>query len=92
LGREHKIGLYGGKLTENVVQALARIVMSDAMLRIDRELPVVMHVHDEIAVLAPESQAQETLDFMIAEMTKAPSWCPTIPLAAEGGYDQIYSK
>lgn len=90
--------LYGGKLTENVVQALARIVITDAMLRVWDFLDesnrgrIVLTVHDEIVVVAREEDACNTLETMIDLMCIPPQWAPDLPLAAEGGYDKAYSK
>ena len=78
--------LYGGKLTNNLVQGTARCIMSEAMVRVDKRYPIVLTIHDALYILAPEAEAQEALDFLIEEMTKAPSWMSDLPLAAEGGY------
>lgn len=78
--------LYGGKLTNNLVQGTARCIMSEAMVRVNKRYPIVLTIHDALYTLAPEDEAQEALDFLIEEMTKVPSWMPGIPLAAEGGY------
>lgn len=84
--------LYGGLMTENVVQALARVVMSQAMPAIAERFPLVMTTHDELVALAPKERADECLAFMVEHMTKRPAWLPQIPLAAEGGHDECYSK
>jgi hypothetical protein len=86
------IRLYGGLMTENVVQALARVIMSQAMPIIAERYPIAMSTHDELACIAREDEADECLKFMIEVMTRRPSWLPRIPLAAEGGYDVCYSK
>jgi DNA polymerase len=86
------IRLYGGLMTENVVQALSRVVMSQAMPRIRERYPIVMSTHDELVVLADEAEGQAAVDFMVEQMTLRPSWLPKIPLAAEGGFDVCYSK
>jgi DNA polymerase len=80
-GRKRK-KLYGGALTENIVQALARIVMTDAMLRIQKRYPVVLTVHDEIVSLAPEAEAEEAKDWVLAQMVVEPKYMQGIPLAA----------
>jgi DNA polymerase len=82
--------LYGGKLTENIVQAVARIVMTDGMLRIQKRYPVVLTVHDECCVLAPEGEGEEAYAFMLECMTKAPAWAPDLPLKADGGWGSRY--
>jgi DNA polymerase len=78
--------LYGGKLTNNLVQGTARCIMSEAMVRVNKRYPIVLTIHDALYTLVPEAEAQEALDFLIEEMTKVPSWMSGIPLAAEGGY------
>lgn len=87
---------WGGRLAENVVQALSRIVITDAMLRIQRDTSldadVVLTVHDEIVIISPESNADATMEALINHMCIAPNWAPDLPLDAEGGYDSCYSK
>ena len=77
--------LYGGKLTENVVQAVARCVMTDGMLRIQKRYPCVLTVHDEAVVLVPEMEAFEAESWVLEQMIKEPKYMPGIPLAAETG-------
>lgn len=86
------VRLYGGLMTENVDQALSRVVMSQAMPLIAARYPIVMTTHDELAALAPIEEAPEALRFMIETMTRRPTWLPMIPLAAEGAFDACYSK
>lgn len=91
------IRLYGGLTTENVDQALSRVVLSDALVEMRKagvldRWPLVMTTHDEGAFLAPEREADECLKTVIGFLIKRPSWLPQIPLAAEGGYDACYSK
>ena len=78
--------LYGGKLTNNLVQGTARCVMSEAMVRIADKYQIALTVHDALYIVVPEAEAQETLDYLIEEMCKPPLWMPDIPLAAEGGW------
>jgi len=82
--------LYAGKITNNITQALARIVMTDGMLRVSKRYPVVGTVHDELIALAPEDEAQEALDWVLEQMTMEPSYMPGIPLAADGGTSLRY--
>jgi DNA polymerase len=81
--------LYGPKLTENIVQALARIVITDAMLKLD---DVVLQVHDEIITCKATDTPEDELKYMLDVMTIAPDWCHDIPLAAEGGFSTKYNK
>lgn len=85
--------VYGGLVVENVVQALARIVITDSMIRMkDEGMRVVLMTHDEIVVCAPEDQGQEVYDRMGEIMDIRPEWMQLLPLASEGGFAHNYSK
>jgi DNA polymerase len=90
--RGHETKIYGALLVENVTQALSRVLLSRAMLKISEKYKVVMSTHDEVVYLAPEKEADEALAFGMRIFTTNPEWCKTLPLAAEGGYDKRYSK
>lgn len=92
LGASARNKIYGGLLTENVVQALARVVVADAMREIARSYRVVMMTHDEVAFIAPQSEADAAYKAGTELMCTPPIWAPDLPLAAEGGYDVRYSK
>ena len=84
--------LYGGLLTENLAIAHERCIVYDQMLEISKKYRVVHNAHDENVYLAPKKEAQRALDFGIVVMTKPPAWGLDIPIAAEGGFDECYSK
>jgi DNA polymerase len=85
--------LYGGKVDENITQALARIVITDDMLRMQQEgIRCVHQVHDEILSVCPENQAEDVYKEMGIIMATPPSWAPDLPLASEGGWDRRYIK
>jgi DNA polymerase I-like protein with 3'-5' exonuclease and polymerase domains len=86
------VKIYGGKLIENIVQALARVVMSQAMLKIADRYKIILTTHDEAVYLVPEHEAEEALKFGLAIMREVPNWCKGLPLDAEGGYAKEYSK
>ena len=92
----HKETTWGGRITENVVQALSRLIVTDAMLRIknDKELDadVVLTVHDEIILISNANTPDDTMAKLIKHMCTPPDWAKDIPLDAEGGYDTRYSK
>ena len=94
--QRNTIKTWGGSLAENVVQALARLIVTDAMLRIqaDKTLDadVVLTVHDEIILISTANNPDATMSKLIAHMCVPPTWAPDIPLDAEGGYDTSYSK
>lgn len=89
---EGRTKLYGGLLTENVVQALARVVVAEQMLAIAERFRVVMMTHDEVVYLAPAKTADQALAWGLEVMHTPPVWAPDLPVAAEGGHDVCYSK
>lgn len=93
LTRTGRTKLYGGLLTENVVQALSRIIIGEQMLKIhDAGYRIVCMTHDEIICVVPAKKADKALAHIIEIMSTAPDWAPGLPLSAEGGWDTSYSK
>lgn len=92
LTRNGRTKIYGGLLTENVVQALSRVIIADQMLEISKRYRVVTMTHDEIVVICPKKDAKKCLADMLKVMSTPPDWAPDLPLAAEGDYDDCYSK
>ena len=88
------IRTHGPRVTENVIQALARIVITDQMLDIQSmpQVDIVMQIHDEIVAIGSESDSDKTMEQIIGIMRTPPSWCSDIPLDAEGGVSQVYDK
>lgn len=84
--------IYGGLLTENLIQALARIIVMEQMLMIDKKYRVVMTTHDEVVAHPKLREAEKCYQFMYQCMTTPLRWCLDIPLAAEGGWAENYSK
>ena len=84
--------LYGGKLTNNLVQATSRIIMTDAWREIAKKYDVVMSVHDELVILAREDEAETAMKDLEAALTKQPSFLPPIKLTADCGFARNYSK
>lgn len=94
-GRNGREKTYGGRLTENVVQALSRIVITDAMLKLRNELTegqVALTVHDEVVIVAPNTNPDATMNSIIDILCTPPNWAKDLPLDAEGGYAHNYSK
>ena len=82
---------YGGKLAENATQAVARDLLSGAILRLeDQGKPVVLHVHDEPVIEVPIGTV--TIPEMETIMCDAPSWATGLPIKAEGFICQRYQK
>jgi len=82
--------IYGGLLTENVVQHVARQIFTNGVLAVEAAgYPVVLHVHDEIVAEVPTDFDPE---IMTKLMCVAPDWMPTIPLAVETHLKPHYVK
>ena len=82
--------IYGGKVIENVCQALARIVIGEQMLMVAKKYRVVMTVHDAIAIVAPKAEAVTAQEYVELCMRLRPSWAPELPLNCESGYGDSY--
>lgn len=90
--REGRTKIYGAKLVENIVQCLARIIVAQQALSIANKYDIVLLVHDEVVFLAREDEAEEAYAYGIQCLSTPPSWCATLPVAAEGGFDRAYVK
>ena len=86
-----RIETFGGKLTENIVQATARDLLAEAMLRLrDAGLEIVMHVHDEAVLEVPIGHSG--VEEVCALMAEAPAWADGLPLRADGYECRFYQK
>ena len=85
---------HGPRLTENIVQALARIVITEQMLELHKmpDVDVVLQIHDEIISLGSPLDPDKTLNNILGIMKTAPKWCSDLPLDAEGAYSTRYDK
>ena len=86
----HATKLYAGKITNNITQALARIVMTDGMLRVSKKYPIAGTVHDELIAVVPDDEVADAKTWVLAQMTMEPKYMPGIPLAADGGAHRRY--
>ena len=84
------VRIYGGKVIENIVQALARIVIGHQMLKIAERYRVVLTVHDAVACIAPETEVLEAKRYVEECMRSAPEWAVGLPLNCESGYGRSY--
>lgn len=87
---EGLVNIYGGKFTENVVQALARIVVMWQLLKISQRYRVVLTVHDAVACIAPESEAEEARSYVEECMRWVPDWAQGCPINCESGVGKTY--
>lgn len=84
------VRIYGGKVVENICQAVARQIVAEQMLRIAKRYKVVLTVHDAVAVIAPEAEAKEAQAFVEECMSWNPKWAAGLPLACESGMGESY--
>lgn len=82
--------IYGGKVIENVCQALARIIIGEQMLMIAKKYRVVMTVHDAIAIIVPKAEAEAAKEYVELCMRLRPQWALELPLNCEAGYGASY--
>ena len=84
---------YGGKLTENVIQAIARDCLADTMLRINKAgYTIVMHVHDEVIVEVEASKSEQAMEEVLIIMKVSPEWCEDLPLRGDAFITEYYKK
>jgi DNA polymerase I-like protein with 3'-5' exonuclease and polymerase domains len=84
--------IYGGKVVENVCQALARIIIGKQMLLVAKKYKVVMTVHDAIACVVPEHQVETAQEFVEMCMKIRPDWALDLPLSCEAGHGRSYGE
>lgn len=88
-----RLRTYGGKLVENIVQAIARDLLAWAMLDLDKAgFKIVMHIHDEVVMEINESHAASEVLKINKIMTKGYEWCKGLPLGAETTINKYYKK
>lgn len=82
--------IYGGKVTENIVQALARIVVAEQMAAIGQQYHVVFQVHDEIIIMCDEAEKDVAIQAIEKAMSTAPAWAQGLPVSCESGFGYNY--
>lgn len=88
-----EIDTYGGKLTENIVQAISRDLLGNSMLNLDaNDYHPVCHIHDEVLCEVPEENAQAYYEEMASIMSTPPEWASDLPLRADGYTTPFYLK
>ena len=82
--------IYGGKIAENLCQAVARCIIGEQMIEVEKRYRVVLTVHDAIACVVPVEQAEEAQAYIEQCMRTSPSWAAGLPLNCESGMAQNY--
>lgn len=86
-----RLETYGGKLAENITQAVARDCLAESVERLEAAgYPVVFHIHDEVVIDAPMDKAH--LEDVVGIMSQVPAWAEGLPLNAEGWTNEFFKK
>ena len=84
--------IYGGKVIENVCQAIARCIIGEQMIRISKRYNVVLTVHDAVACIAKEEEAKEAQAYVEECMRWTPAWAEGLPVNCESGFGKSYGE
>lgn len=90
--RNGRTKVYGGKVVENLCQAIARCVIAEQMILMSERYRVVLTVHDAVACVALEQEAEEAKKYIEKCMRTKPEWAAGLPLNCEAGYARSYGK
>jgi DNA polymerase len=82
--------IYGGKVIENVCQALARCIIGEQMIKISKRYHVVLTVHDAIACIVRKEEVEEAQKYVEECMRWTPDWAEGLPVNCESGYGRSY--
>jgi DNA polymerase len=88
--RKGRIKIYGGKVVENVCQAIARCIIGEQMVRIAKRYKVVLTVHDAVACVVPDAEVWEAQVYVEECMRWVPEWSTGLPLNCESGFGKSY--
>lgn len=84
------ISVWGGSVVENIVQALARIIIGEQMLIVNRKYRPVLTVHDAIVNVVPEKEVDEAMKYITDTMSTPPDWAKDLPVACEAHHGYSY--
>ena len=85
-----EVTIWGGSVTENVVQALARIVIGEQMIQINEKYRPALTVHDAVVCVLPDEEVETGTKYIENIMSKAPEWAEGLPIACESGVADNY--
>ena len=88
--RRGRTRIYGGKVIENVCQAIARCIIGEQMLQIAKRYRVVLTVHDSIACCVKDEEVEEAQKYIEECMRKPPEWADGLPIDCESGTGKTY--
>jgi DNA polymerase I-like protein with 3'-5' exonuclease and polymerase domains len=88
--RKGVTSLWGGTIVENVVQALARIIVGEQMLKLRERYRPVLTVHDAAVMVVPKNEIDDAIKFITGVMSTPPDWAKGLPVACEAKYGESY--
>ena len=88
--RRGPVSMWGGSLVENVVQALARIIVGEQMLKVNERYRVVLTVHDAAVVVVKKQELDVAMKYIIDVMSTPPNWAAGLPVACEANHGESY--
>mgnify|MGYP003337783888 FL=1 len=90
--RKGPVSLWGGSIVENVVQALARIIVGEQMIKLTERYRPVLTVHDAAVCVVPEDELDEACAWIVEVMSTPPDWAKGLPVACEAQYGRNYGE
>lgn len=90
--RRGMVSLWGGSVVENVVQALARIIVGEQMIEINKKYRPVLTVHDAVVCVVPDVDIENALSLVVSTMSTPPSWATGLPVACEAHHGVSYGE
>lgn len=88
--RKGPVSIWGGSVVENVVQALARIIVGEQMIKIHQYYPVALTVHDAAVIIAPVDEKDKAIEIVTEIMSQTTEWAPGLPVACEAKVGATY--
>ena len=88
--RRGEISIWGGSVVENVVQALARIIVGEQMLEVNKKYRPVLTVHDAVVCVVPEQEVESAQEYIMNVMSTPPNWATGLPVTCEADYGDSY--
>lgn len=88
--RRGDVTIWGGSVVENVVQALARIIVGEQMLKINEKYRPVLTVHDAVVNVVPKEEIDTAMKYITDIMSTPPTWAGSLPVACEAKYGESY--
>ena len=92
ISRNSRTKIYGGKVIENICQALARCIISWQMVKIARKYKIALTVHDSLVCVVRKQEAEQAQEFIENIMRTSPKWAKGLPLDCESGVGKNYGE